>query len=318
MNRKTAMKTYNTIFFGTPDFAVPVLDELIKLPFINLKAVVTQPDKPVGKKQTITPPPVKTLALDNNLTVLQPTKIKSSNFIETIKKYKPDVVLIIAYGKIITKELLEIPEYGWLNIHGSLLPKFRGASPIQAAILAGEEKTGVTLMKIDEGLDTGPIIAKEETTISYTDNFESLHDKLAKLSIKVIEKNLKKYLNNKIPAIPQLETTTEITKTISKSDGKINWENSADFIDRQIRAYTPWPGTYTFWNNKRLIIIDGEINMLPSKIESGTIFVHGNKIFVGAGNNAIKLNTIQLAGKKPTNIQAFIKGHPDFINAKLT
>ncbi|XOU94969.1 MAG: methionyl-tRNA formyltransferase [Candidatus Kerfeldbacteria bacterium] len=317
MNQKTSMKTYNTLFFGTPDFAVPVLDTLIKLPYINLKAVITQPDKPIGKKQIITQPPIKTFALKNNLIVLQPTTIKSSKFIKSIIKLKPDVVIIIAYGKIITKNLLEIPKHGWLNIHGSLLPKYRGASPIQAVILSGEEKTGVTLMKIDEGLDTGPLIANENITINHTDNFEILHDKLAKLGAIIIEKNLKKYLENKIFAIPQEKTTTEITKTISKEAGKINWENPADLIEKQIRAYTPWPGTYTFWNNKRLKIIDGEIIVLPNNIQSGSVFPHENKIYVGTGNNAIKLNTLQLAGKKPTDIQSFIKGYPDFVNAKL-
>ncbi len=312
------MKTYNTLFFGTPDFAVPVLDTLIKLPFIDLKAVITQPDKPVGKKQTITPPPVKIFALNNNITVLQPTKIKNNEFIETIKNYKPEIIIIIAYGKIISKKLLNIPKFGWLNIHASLLPKYRGASPIQAVLLNGEDKTGVTLMKIDKGLDTGPIISQLETPIAENENAETLHDKLSKLGSDIVTKDLLSYLEGELSPQTQTESPSLICKTINKQDGKIDWNNSAENIERQIRAYTPWPGTYTFWENKRIKIIEAEIIMHPNKLEPGLIFLHSGNYLVGTKKNSIKLKKIQLAGKKPTDIQSFIKGYPDFANAKLT
>lgn len=318
MNQTTVMKTYNTLFFGTPDFAVPALDTLIKLPFIDLKAVITQPDKPIGKKQIITAPPVKTLALNNNITVLQPTKIKSSEFIESMKKYKPDVIIIIAYGRIITKKLLDIPKFGWLNIHASLLPKHRGASPIQASLLSGEDKTGVTLMQIDEGLDTGPVISQLKVSITENENAETLHDKLTQLSADIISKDLLSYLDGDLEARNQAESSTPVCTTINKEDGKINWNNSAEDIERQIRAYTPWPGTYTFWRGKRIKIIEAEIMMHPNRIEPGTIFFHSGSYLVGTKKNSIKLKKIQLAGKRPTDIQSFIKGYPDFANAKLT
>ncbi len=311
------MKTYKTLFFGTPDFAVPALNSLIKMSFLDIQAVITQPDAPVGKNQIITAPPVKKFALYNKLEVLQPSTLKSNTFKETLKQYQPDIIIIIAYGKIIPKDLLSIPKFGWLNIHGSLLPKYRGASPIQAVLLSGDEKTGVTLMKIDEGLDTGPIISQKEININYTDNFETLHDKLSELGGEILDKDLKSYLSGKLIPYPQGKSTTPVTKTIKKEDGKINWENSAEFIDRQIRAYSPWPGTYTFWRDKRIIIIDAEIVMLPSSIQPGSIFVHGDKYYVGAKKNAIKLNVIQMAGKKELDIKSFIKGQPNFIKAIL-
>ncbi|MDP2683755.1 MAG: methionyl-tRNA formyltransferase [bacterium] len=312
------MKTYKTIFFGTPEFAVPVLECLLKLSFIDLLAVVTQPDKPVGKKQTITPPPVKTFALKNNLTVLQPASIKSSDFIKTLKKYQPDVVVIIAYGKIITKQLLEIPQYGWLNIHASLLPNYRGASPIQAAILAGDGETGVTLMKINQGLDTGPVISQLAIPIAKHDNAETLHDKLSQLGGKIVAKDLLNYLKGDLPPQNQTQSPTPVCKTIKKEDGQINWNNSAEKIERQIRAYTPWPGTYCYWNDKRLKIIEASVSQAKNSLSPGEVSLIDNKIVVGCGKNSLELKIIQLAGKKPMNIQSFIKGYPDFGEAKLT
>ena len=311
------MKIYKALFFGTPDFAILPLNALAKLSFINLLAVVTQPDKPVGKKQTITPPPVKNFALNKNLQLWQPEKINTSEFESKLKKLSPDLIIIVAYGKIIPKNLIDIPKFGWLNLHASLLPKYRGASPIQAAILHGEEKTGVTLMKINEGLDTGDIISQKVVSITYTENFATLHDKLSETSAELLKKDLKKYLLGDLKTHPQGDSPTPVTKTISKESGRINWNNDAEQIDRQIRAYNPWPGTYTFWDKKRIKIIDAEINMLPSNIEPGRIFVHGDKYYVGTITNAIKLNKIQLAGKKTMNIKDFIQGHPEFIKTKL-
>jgi len=312
------MKTYNTLFFGTPEFAVPVLDALIKLPFIDLKAVVTQPDKPVGKKQIITPPPVKFFALKNNFIVLQPTSIKSSAFIDTLKKYQPDVIIIIAYGKIITKELLAIPDYGWLNIHASLLPKYRGASPIQATILAREEKTGVTLMKIDKGLDTGPIISQIEIPISKNENAETLHDKLSQLGDKIITKDLLKYLSSELPPRDQTISSTPVCKTINKEDGHIDWNHSAEIIERQIRAYTPWPGTYSFWNDKRLKIIEAGISNNSAKLSPGQTKIINSTIIVGCGQGNLELKKIQLEGKKPHHIADFIKGYPNVKQTQLS
>lgn len=309
--------SFNTIFFGTPDFAVPVLQTLHNLEFIKITSAVTQPDKPVGKKQVITPPPVKIEAEKNNLTVLQPISIKTKEFEQIIRQQKPDLAIIIAYGKIIPANLLEISKFGWLNIHASLLPKYRGASPIQGSILNGESQTGVTLMKIDQGLDTGSIISQKEIPIEPTDNFQTLHEKLARLGAELIKESLLDYLNGKLKLIPQNNNQASATKIIKKQDGQINWANPAEYIERQIRAYTSWPGTFCFWGESRLKILNAEVNMLPKNLKPGEVFIHGKAIIIGTGKNGLKITKIQLAGKKPTNIQEFIKGYPEIITSTL-
>lgn len=313
MNRKT----YNVAFFGTPDFAVPMLEALFSMPEINVYTVVTQPDRPVGKKQVISPPPIKTLAEKNNVTVLQPQSIKTKEFEQELKELKLDAVIIVAYGKIIPENLLDIPTHGWLNVHASLLPNYRGASPIQAAILAGEDTTGVTLMKIDKGLDTGPTIVKKQCSIKPDDNFEILHDSLSKLGAKLIKESLIPYLNGELQPEIQDESPTSVTKKVSRKDGQVDWTEPAEQIERQIRAYTPWPGAYCFCEGKRLKILETVVIQLPSQLPPGTVLQRGNSIIVGTKKNGLQLKTIQLEGKKKQPIESFIKGYPEFVKAVL-
>lgn len=308
---------YSAIFFGTPDFAVPVLNSIIKLPFLNLKTVVTQPDKPVGRKQELTPPPVKKVALDNNISVLQPEKIKGEEFEKEVKKLKPDVAIIVAYGRIVPENLLAIPEFGFLNIHASLLPKFRGASPIQTAILEGEKETGVTLMKIDAGLDTGPVIFQKEINIDPDDNFETLHDKLAKLGAELLEQSLQDYLEGKIFPTTQNNYQATDSKIIKKEDGRIDWQKSARHIERQIRAFTPWPGAYCGCSNKRLKIIEAKVSDINAVLEPGQVSAEHQSIIIGCGQGNLEIVAVQLEGKKTQPIFEFIKGHPEFCNAQL-
>ncbi|PIY97110.1 MAG: methionyl-tRNA formyltransferase [Candidatus Kerfeldbacteria bacterium CG_4_10_14_0_8_um_filter_42_10] len=310
-------KKYNAVFFGTPYFAVPVLESIIKLPYLDLKAVVTQPDKPAGRKQELAPPPVKTVALDNDVSVLQLEKIKGEEFEREFKKLNPDVAIIVAYGRIIPQNLLDIPQYGFLNIHASLLPKYRGASPIQYAILEGEKETGVTLMKIDQGLDTGPIISQKQIDIAPGDNFETLHNKLAKLGAVLLEESLPDYLGSKIPPASQNEFHATGTKIIEKEDGRIDWNKSAKRIERQIRAFAPWPGAYCWYNNKRLKIIEAALAESVINLEPGKVGSRDKSVLVGCGKGNLKLKIIQLEGKKPQPISEFIKGYPEFCKARL-
>jgi methionyl-tRNA formyltransferase len=311
-------KTYKTLFFGTPDFAVPVLEELAAMPDIELSGVFTQPDKPVGRKQTLTPPPVKVCAEKNHLPVFQPDKVKTKEFEEQLQKLSPDVCIVVAYGKIIAKNVLPIPTHGWLNVHGSLLPKYRGASPIQAAILNGETKTGVTLMQIDAGLDTGPILATKKITIEPTDTFQTLHDKLSQLGAEIVKESLPTYLAGTIKPQAQNNNQASETKIISKEDGKIDWNRSATEIERQIRAYTPWPGAFCFWNGKRLKIISATLANGPSELQPGQTKITGSTLIVGCTNGNLALQTIQLEGKKPQSSGEFLKGYPEFKQTHLS
>ena len=326
-------KTYKTLFFGTPDFAVPTLETLIAIPEVELLAVFTQPDKPVGRKQTLTPPPVKVTAQKNNIPVFQPEKLKTKEFEEQLKKISPDVCLVAAYGKIISSKLLDIPKHGWLNVHGSLLPKYRGASPIQGAILNGDEKTGVTLMKIDAGLDTGPIISQKSIDIEPSENFQTLHDKLSRLGAELIRKSLLNYLDGKLKPQQQNNNLATETKIIAKEDGRINWKQSATQIERQIRAYTPWPGTYCFWSRNtrneqkeltnshielRLKIIEAVVSSDTTILPPGQIKQTNDVITVGCGQGNLELKKIQLEGKRVQIILDFLKGHPEFGQTQLT
>ncbi|MFA5052167.1 MAG: methionyl-tRNA formyltransferase [Patescibacteria group bacterium] len=320
-----SQKTYKTIFFGTPDFAVPVLSALADLRFIHLVSVVTQPDKPVGRKQTLTPPPVKAWSVKNNLPVWQPTSIKSNVFLEQFKSVTPDVCIVVAYGKIIPANLLDIPPHGWLNIHASLLPKYRGASPIQAAILNGEQETGVTLMKIDAGLDTGPSIAQEKVPLAPDENFATLHDRLSQLGTELIKRSLLPYLTGEIQPVPQDNAQASLTKIIDKTDGRIEWKKSAAEIDRQIRAYTPWPGAYCFWKpttsnstELRLKILSAKLVDTGHRLLPGQTAVDNGHIIVGCGQGTLDLIEVQLEGKKPLPTGEFTKGYPGFKQTVLS
>lgn len=311
-------KIYKAIFFGTPDFAVPILEALTSLPFIELSLIVTQPDKPAGKHHTLTPPPVKVFAEKHALPTSQPHGVRGKEFEAEIKKHNPDVILIVAYGEIIPKNLLAIPKHGWLNVHASLLPKYRGASPIQGALLAGEKETGITLMKLDAHLDTGPIIAQKQTAIEEEETSETLHNKLSKQGAVIINDALLPYLEGKIkPKAQPKKSPTPTTSIIKKQDGQIDWTQPAAAIERKVRAYTPWPGAFCFWDDKRLKIIEAVVTPLSKKLPQGKVWEYGSSIIIGTGQEGLQLQKIQLEGKKPMPMAEFFKGHPEFVDAVL-
>lgn len=309
------------IFFGTPPFAAAILESLIKAGY-NITAVFTQPDKKAGREGKMKKSAVKELAEKNGLFVFEPQDLKSEKTKEEIVKQQPDVIVVAAYGKIFPKTILDIPKYGAINVHASLLPKFRGASPIQEALLFGEEKTGVTLMLMDEKLDAGKIICQEEISIKRNDNNLILSQKLAKLAGKILIENLPLWLSGSIKAKAQDEKKTIYCRLIKKEDGKINWKEPAEIIFRKWKAYFPWPGIFTFFPSKKgkkrlkLIEIEAKENEEAGEIP-GKVIKWKNKIAVQTKKGLIILKKIQLEGKKAVSAEDFLKGRTDFLGKVL-
>lgn len=296
------------IFMGTPDFSVPSLQALIKENGFEIVAVVTQADKAVGRGHIMSAPPIKQIASKNGLTVLQPLKIKEIT--STVKELKPDLIIVAAYGKIIPLEILEIPVYGCLNVHASLLPKYRGAACLNAPILNGDSKTGITIMKMEEGLDTGPILRQAEITLNGDETLEFVHDKLSLLGAEILPTTIKDWLNGKIKEREQKETDASYVKMIKKEDGHINWQNKAEEIERLIRAYNPWPGTYSFKEKELIKIIS--VDKTPLKINNykiGEIFFDNGKMAIQCGQDALLILKLQTAGKKIMTSSEFLRGH---------
>lgn len=308
---------FRTAFFGTPDFALPTLKALLSMRHINLVAVITQPDKPTGRSRVLTAPPVKTFAEKNNVQVFQPAKIRTDDFEKFIDNLKLDLAIVVAYGKLIPENLLLIPKYGWLNVHGSLLPKYRGASPIHSAILNGENETGVTLMMIDKGLDTGAMIAKKVIKIEGSDDFISLHDKLAKLGGETVEEFLIDYLEGKIKPTPQNDKESSTTKIIKKEDGRIDWHNDAERIFRQIKAYRIWPGSYFKYNGRSIKIHSADLERNKHSLKPGETEYSDHSLLVGCGSGILKVNSLQPEGKKIQQASEFINGNPEFKKTQL-
>jgi methionyl-tRNA formyltransferase len=319
---KNNLRELKVIYMGTPDFSVPSLLSLIEQ--TEVIAVVTQPDKKVGRKQELTESPVRKVALVNKIQILQPDKIKgNSDFIKQIKLLQPDLIVVVAYGFLLPKEILDIPKYGVINIHASLLPKYRGASPIQTAILNGDKETGVTIMLIDDKMDTGPVLSQRTITITDTDNFESLHDKLAQLGSELLSDTLPKYICGEIKPVAQNEAEATYCKILTKEDGKIDWNKSAEEIERQVRAFTPWPGAWTVWNNKSLKVLKAVVyastGPVLSKAEglSMTTGKVNEGLAVACGNGALEIMELQLEGKKPMSAKEFLNGNKEIIGAIL-
>lgn len=267
------------VFFGTSKLAAVILNQLIEDADYEIVAVVTRPDKPVGRKAIVTPSHVGAVAMEAGLTVYKPTKL-DSEFVDEITKVSSDIdyLVVAAYGKIIPKDVLEIAKRGAVNVHGSLLPKYRGASPIQSAILNGDQVTGVTIMLMDEAMDHGPMLAKSEILISKTETFSSLEDKMAEAGAKLLAKTLREMAEGKIQPEVQDEDEATYCKLIRKSDGYFEIDNppSADKLDQMIRAYYPWPNAWTRWNGKIVKLYpEGKMQMEGKNIVSREEFVRG-------------------------------------------
>lgn len=309
----------NLVFFGTSGFAVLTLKALIEAGY-NIAAVITQPDKPAGRKQKLSPAPIKIFAEQHDLKILQPKTLRDDDIFETFKNLNPDICIIAAYGKIVPSRYLEIPKYGFLNIHPSLLPKYRGPSPIQTAILNGENETGVTVMIIDEEVDHGPILMQKAYNLPPSTYYPQAEKELAEMGARLLIKTLTKYLKGEIKSKPQDHSQAIFTKILSRQDGRINWNESAKKIYNQVRALNPEPGTWTTWNSRVINIPTLRVGYPQTREISktpGLIAKTDKNIVVTAKDSCLELNLIQLEGGKKMTIEEFINGHRDFVGSIL-
>ena len=304
------------VFMGTPDFALLGLKALIQAKH-DVICVVTQPDRPKGRRKGVIAPPVKLYAQKHNIKILQPERITDA-LVKNIQALSPDLIVVVAYGKILPREILDIPHSGCINAHASLLPKYRGAAPIQRALLNGEKQTGVTIMFMNEKMDAGDIILQEKAIISPSDNAETLHDRLSKLSAKLLVKAIVQIEQGTCSGIPQDNTKATYAPMLKKSDGLIDWRKSAIEINNMTRAMNPWPGVYMFINisgkNKRLRIFKTEVfgKSAYSKEKTGVLLDILKKEggLVGTGKGQLLLREVQLEGSRKVSFEELIRGHP--------
>lgn len=294
---------------GTPDFAVPTLEALVKGGH-DVIAAVTQPDRPKGRGKSVLMTPVKEKALECGIPVYQPVKARDPEFAGLLKSLAPDVIVVVAFGQLLPKSILEIPTYGCVNVHASLLPKYRGAAPIQWAVIDGEKKSGVTTMLMDEGLDTGDMLEKAEIELDEKETGGSLFDKLSCLGGELILSTLEKLENGTVVRTPQGETDTHYAKMLNKSMGQIDWTMDAVSIERLIRGLNPWPSAYSFLRGKTVKIWDADVVQREATGEPGKITATKDTLLVETGNGFLSINELQLEGKKRMDTAAFLRGFP--------
>ena len=304
------------VFFGTSNVALPILEKLHQ--HHDVVAVVTRPDAIIGRKKELSESPVSVLAKEMEIRLFKPGQVRGNDVLRLeLQDLKADVFIVVSYGKILPKEIIEIPIFKTLNVHFSLLPKYRGASPIQYALLSGDVQTGTSIMVLDEELDHGPVVTAEKYTVEPDDNFITLSERLAHLSAKLLHLALPDYSAGRLRPVEQDHTLATYTKIITRKDGHIDWNKSAQQIYNQFRAFYPWPGIWAVWNNKKLKIT----NCLPSAIvESG--FLPGTILdggFVACGNGTkLQILNIQLEGKTETDINSFMNGYKNFLEDMLS
>ena len=300
---------WRIVFFGTPSFALPSLRGLLDGPD-EMVGVVTQPDREKGRGRKIVISPIKELALRHGLTPLQPEKVKEEAFQEAVQGLHPDLFVVVAYGQILPKPLLNIPKYGAVNVHASLLPRYRGAAPIAWAILKGEKVTGVTTMVMDEGMDTGNILLQAEVPIGREETCENLHDRLAPLGAQLLSITIERMKAGDLRAVPQDHSRATYAPPLKKEDGHIHWEKGAGEIDRQVRAFNPWPGAFTKWGDRLVKIYRGEIRERTAEGKAGAVvWVGSDFVEVAAGEGSYLIKEVQLEGRKKMTLREFLSGH---------
>lgn len=293
------------VFFGTHTFAATILQGLIDSGLFDIQLVITQPDRPVGRKQELQKSPVKLLAEKHQLAIAQPQSLKTFDF--TDFKDFMDLGVCAQYGLIIPESILNAPKHGTINVHTSLLPKYRGASPIQTALTNGETQTGVTIMKMDAGLDTGPIILQKSLNIAPEDTYTTLDQKMAKIAVLGLLEAIPGYISGALQPVPQDNAKATITKQLTREDGRVDWQKTAQEIYNQWRGLTPWPGVWTTFENKRVKLL----KILPSdkKTESGKWIVESGRLFIGCSNKTMEIEEVQVEGKNKQTAREFINGH---------
>jgi len=300
---------WRIVFFGTPDFAVSTLKALLEGPD-RVVGIVTQPDRGKGRGQRVIPSPVKKVALAHGVPSHQPDRVKDPSFQEEVKNLEPDLFVVVAYGQILPKSLLDIPKHGAINVHASLLPKYRGAAPISWALLKGEKVTGITTMMMDAGMDTGDILLQSEIPIGEGETFETLHDRLAELGAPLLKETIAGLKSEKITPVSQDPSGATYAPLIKKEDGRIVWSKEAEEIDRQVRAFNPWPGAYTQWEDRLLKVFGGEVRKGTPQGENGSVsWVGTDVIEVKTEKGCYRIREVQLEGGKRLSVRDFLQGH---------
>jgi len=299
------------LFMGTPEFAIPSLKALLENGY-NVVGVVTQPDKPKGRGKKYIAPPVKTCALKMGIPVYQPDRVRDKNFLETFRKISPDMVVLVAFGQILPKELINFPKFGCLNVHPSLLPKYRGAAPINWPIINGDRKTGVTIMLMDEGVDSGDILLQEETDIDIDDTFDDLHERLSKMGAELLIRTVRGVMDATLDGTPQDASLATLAPRLTREAGYINWDNEAGKITNLIRGLSSHPGAYSFLGDKKLKIfyaVPGKEKSSGEKEpgETGMLMEAGLQVATRDGH--VYLKDVQLEGKKRMFIENFLRGY---------
>jgi len=298
------------LFIGTGEIGVPVLRWLAESREHQLVGIVTQPDKPVGREQRIEAPPIKAAIGANNLPVLQPKRIK--NAVEEIRALNPDLIVVMAYGQILPRDVLEIPRIACLNLHASLLPRHRGAAPIQAAIAAGDRETGISVMYMDEGLDTGDVLLQKPIEIGSNETGGSLHDRLAQIAPAALSDALPQLASGSAPRTPQDSSIATYAPKLEREDGRIDWNESAVAIERKIRAFNPWPGAFTLITDRsgkgrKLKVFSASV--VPLNERPGKLYLVNDDVEITTGKDGLRLGEVQLEGKRRMSAKEFIRGH---------
>ena len=310
------MTPLRLVFMGTPPLAATVLEALLNAPGCHVVAVVTQPDQPKGRDLKLQPSAVKELALEKNLPVLQPGRARDEAFIEQVRALAPDLIIVAGYGQILPQAMLDVPKFGCLNVHTSLL-KYRGAAPIQWAILNGDAETGATIMKMDAGLDTGAIVSEERTPISADDDAQTLHDRLARIGGALLTRTIPDYVAGKISPRPQPAEGATYARKIKKDDGRLDWSRPAHVLGNRVRGLTPWPGTFTFLQTAtapvllkiwRVEVVEN-LSGAPGEILSATRDSIGDGIVVACGEGALRILELQREGGKRLGAVQFLAGY---------
>ena len=294
------------VFMGSPDFSIPTLSGLIKN--YDVVGVVTQPDRPAGRGKKLKSPPVKELTLEESIPIIQPKQLKDEGVFEKIKRWAPDIIVVVAFGQILRTNILELPTYGCINVHASLLPRWRGAAPIQAAIYHGDSETGVTIMKMDSGIDTGPILSQRSIEIYPGESAESLSERLSILGSGLLIETLNGYLEGAIIPHTQESENATYAPMIKKEDGKLDFHKSAVELERQIRAYYPWPGSFIKLDVDRIKIINAKPEM-SLNYKPGEMGIYESFPVVGTTHGALLLQTVQPEGKKQMSGDVFLRGY---------
>ena len=317
-NNMKVQRPLRVVFMGTPAFAVPALDALLDTG-CDIVGVCTQPDRRSGRSRPLAAPPLKQAAVERNLAVFQPVSFRRDEQARRqIASLEPDLIVVVAYGLFLPSDTLAVPPLGVLNLHPSLLPRHRGPSPVATAILQGDADTGVTLMQLDEGMDSGPIIAQRETAIREDETAEDLTIRLFEMGADLLKEKIPKWRSGQIMSTPQDETEVTVTRLLKREDGAIDWTRSAVHIARQLRAFYPWPGSFTHWNGRQFKVhwaasLDIDAGSVP-----GEVIEVPQGIAVVTGEGALLLRRVQLEGRQATDIADFVRGYRDFIGSMLS